>query len=200
MVSLELFLGLLVAAVLVVIAAARLRLPYTIGLVLLGLGIGIVAPRAGFAGLTASGSAFFSPTLFFDILLPPIVFEAALQVNVPLLRRRVGLVLYLVVVGVVFTTVFTGLVVGYLAGLPLLAALLLAAILSPTDPVSVIDLFRRWKVPDELSTVIESESLLNDAVGVMIFVVLLGVASSGAFDANAVSLQFVWLTTGGIGI
>src|SRR5215469_9632510 len=117
MVSVELFLGLLVAAVIVVIISARLRLPYTIGLVLLGLGLGVLADRTGLTRLPTSVTGLFSPSLFFVILLPPNIFEAALHVNVRLLQRRIGLVLFLVVVGVGFTTVFTGLVVGYFAGL-----------------------------------------------------------------------------------
>ncbi|HTT35988.1 MAG TPA: sodium:proton antiporter [Thermoplasmata archaeon] len=200
MVSIELFLGLLLTAIVVVVVAGRLRIPYTIGLVVLGLLLGIAATVSGRGWIPSSVSGLFSPSLFFDILLPPIIFEAALNVRFVHLRRHLGLVLFLVSVGVVFTTVFTGLVVGYLAGLPILAALLLGAILSPTDPIAVVDLFRRLKVPEELSTIVQSESLLNDAVGVMLFVVLLGFATTGTADLGVASIQFVWLTLGGIAV
>jgi len=198
MLSLELFLALLLAAIVVVVLSARLRFAYTIALVLLGFGTGIIANLTGFIAIPGSVSELFSPNLFFDILLPPIVFEAAIHVNVRLLRRRLTLVLFLVIVGVVFTTIFAGVVVGYLTALPLVAALLLAAILSPTDPVAVVDLFRRLRVPEELSTIVESEALLNDAAGVILFIVLLGVASSTASTLSGDILQFGWLAIGGV--
>src|SRR5580692_4967645 len=136
------FLILIVLAVLVVIVAGRLRFPYTIALV-----------RLGFTTLPVSLASLLTPTFFFDILLPPIIFEAAIHIDARILRRRLGIVLFLVFVGVLFTTLFTGLLIAYLFALPLLAGLLLASILSPTDPVAVIDLFRRLDVPAELSTI-----------------------------------------------
>ena len=141
------FLILIVLAVLVVVVAGRLRFRYTIALVGLGFLLGLVVVRFGYSSLPPSLAALLTPPFFFDILLPPIVFEAAIHIDYRLLRGRLGLVLFLVVGGVLFTTLFTGLLVTYLFAIPILAALLLAAILSPTDPVAVIDLFRRLDVP-----------------------------------------------------
>lgn len=191
---------LLVLAVGVVIAARRMRIPYTVALVLLGFAIGVVGAVTGYNPLAASVRSLLAPDLFFDLLLPPIIFEAALHVNYRLLRRRAGLVLFLVLVGVIFTTLFTGLLVARLTFLPLTAALLLAAILSPTDPIALVDLFRRLRVPEELATIVESESLLNDAVGVILFVVLLQILTSSAPSPVGVVAQFGVLTLGGIGI
>ena len=189
---------LLVLAVIVVIASARLRFPYTAALVLLGIGIGIVTTQVPFFGVRSAAQSLFSPTLFFDLLLPPIVFEAAIHINFRLFRHRTPLILFLVFVGVLFITAFTGLVVSWIAGLPLLFAFLLAAILSPTDPIAVVELFRRLRVPSELATIVESESLLNDAVGVVTFVVVLGLIGSGTFDPLGTGLEFAWMVTGGI--
>jgi CPA1 family monovalent cation:H+ antiporter len=191
------FLGLLLAALVVAVLAGRARVPYTVALVLLGLGVGLLSGRAPLPDLGPTVHALFAPGLFFDLLLPPIVFEAALHVDFALLRRRAPMVLFLVFVGVIFTTLFVGYVLGALAALPLVAALLVAAILSPTDPIAVVDLFRRLKVPAELSTIVESESLLNDAVGVIVFVVLLGVIGDTSISALGVALRFFWLVLGG---
>lgn len=200
MVDITPLLALLVLAVLVVIGARRLRVPYTIALVALGFAIGIFGTVTGFHPLTSSVESLLTPGLFFNLILPPIIFEAAVQVNYRLLRRRASLILFLVFVGVLFTTVFTGVLVAYLTVLPIAAALLLAAILSPTDPIAIVDLFRRLHVPEELATIVESESLLNDAIGVILFVVLLQVLTTGSADATGALIQFGQLTVGGIGI
>jgi monovalent cation:H+ antiporter, CPA1 family len=189
---------LLVLAVGVVIAARHLRIAYTVALVLLGFGIGIFGEITGYSPLSASVHTLLAPGLFFNLLLPPIIFEAALHVNYRLLRRRAGLVLFLVFVGVIFTTLFTGALVARFTFLPLTAALLLAAILSPTDPIAIVDLFRRLRVPEELATIVESESLLNDAVGVILFVVILQILTTGSASPLAIAAQFGLLTLGGI--
>lgn len=196
----EPILFLLLVAVVVVIVAERLRFPYTAALVVLGVALGFLVAPGGPLRFLAAGSAVFSPDLFFVLLLPPIVFEAGLHINFPMLRRRAGMVVFLVLFGVLFTTIFTGLLVSWVVGIPLLFALLLAAILSPTDPVAVVDLFRRLKVPAELSTIVESESLLNDSVGVITFVVLLGVVGGGTWSALRIGTDFLWLTFGGAAV
>lgn len=200
MVDLTPLIVLVLIAVIVVIAARRLRVPYTIALVFLGFGIGILGAVTGFAPFQTSVRTLFTPNLFFDLLLPPIVFEAALNVRYRLLARQAGLILFLAFLGVLFITLFTGVLVAYLTALPLTAALLLAAILSPTDPIAIVDLFRHLKVPEGLATIVESESLLNDAVGVILFVVLLGLIATGSTSPIAAAAQFGWLTIGGIAV
>lgn len=200
MVAVTPFLVLLVLAIGVVLVSRWLRTPYTVALVLLGFALGVFGNQFGYAPLNASVRALLAPGLFFNLILPPIIFEAALHVNFRLLRRRAGLILSLAFAGVVFTTVLTGLLVASLTTLSLVAALLLAAILSPTDPIAVVDLFRRLRVPAELSTIVESESLLNDAVGVVLFLVLLQVATNGMFSPGGAVIQLGVLLLGGLGI
>lgn len=200
MVDLTPFIVLVLIAVLVVIGARRLRIPYTIALVFLGFGIGILGAFTGFDPFGPSVRTLFTPNLFFDLLLPPIVFEAALNVRYQLLARQAGLILFLAFLGVLFITFFTGALVAYLTALPITAALLLAAILSPTDPIAIVDLFRHLKVPEGLATIVEGESLLNDAVGVILFVVLLGLIATGASSPVAAAAQFGWLTAGGVAV
>ncbi len=200
MVSLTPFIVLVLIAVVVVIGARRLRVPYTVALVFLGFAIGIFGAETGFAPLKVSAQTLLAPGLFFTLILPPIIFEAALNINLRLLLRRAGLILFLAFLGVVFITLFTGSLVGYLTGLPIAAALLLAAILSPTDPIAIVDLFRRLKVPAGLATIVESEALLNDAVGVTLFVVLLSVLTSGHANPVAATAQFAYLVAGGLAV
>jgi monovalent cation:H+ antiporter, CPA1 family len=193
-------LALLLAAIVLVVVATRLRFPYTIALVGFGILLGWLAVHTPFPDLTSTARSLFTPTLFFDLLLPPIVFEAAIHVDFRLLRKRAPLILSLVLVGVVFTTIFTGYLVSLVAAIPIGAALLLAAILSPTDPLAVVDLSRQLPIPDELSTIVESESLLNDGTGVVLFVLILGILSTGHFSAGGAVLQFLWLAGGGLAI
>lgn len=198
MVAITPLLVLLVVAALIVLIAKQLRVPYTVALLLLGLGIGLAGSVVGFTPLESAVRELLSPGLFFDLILPPIIFEAALHVKFPLLRRRAGLILSLAFLGVIFTTLFTGTLVAYVTALPIAAAFLLAAILSPTDPIAIVDLFRRLRVPEELSTIVESEALLNDAAGVILFVVLLQLIRTGTTDPLFAAGQFAFLTLGGV--
>lgn len=191
---------LVLLAVLVVLGARRLRIPYTIALVILGFGIGVFGSETGFEPLRSSTEALLAPGLFFNLLLPPIIFEAALHVNFRMLLRRSALILFLAFLGVVFITFFTGVLVATLVAVPIAVALLLAAILSPTDPIAIVDLFRRLHVPEGLATVVESESLLNDAVGVTLFVVMLQVVTTGTSNPLYAASQFAVLTAGGVAV
>lgn len=189
---------LLLVTVIVVIVARRLRVAYTVALVVLGFVFGLLEGSTGFTPLAASVRWLLTPGLFFELLLPPIIFEAALHIDFRRLRSRAGVVLFLVFAGVILTTLITGVVVAYLTLLPLTAALLLAAILSPTDPIAIVDLFRRLRVPADLATIVESESLLNDAIGVILFVVLLQIITTGGASPLGAVAQFGVLTLGGI--
>ncbi|MGB6442439.1 MAG: cation:proton antiporter, partial [Thermoplasmata archaeon] len=191
---------LLVVAVAVVVVSSRLRFPYTAALVLLGITIGFIGQEVPLLGLAHEGASLFSPQLFFYVLLPPIIFEAGLHIDFRLLRARAPFILFLVFVGVLVTILLTGITLVWLVGLPVLAALLLAAIVSPTDPIAVVDLLRRFRIPPELATITESESLLNDAVGVIAFVVIIGVIGSGAWSVVSSGEEFAWLIIGGVAV
>jgi len=141
----------------------------------------------------------FSTETFFGILLPPLIYEAALHVNFALLRSRVWMILAFAFLGVVVSTLVTGLLVNISTAIPLASALLVGAILSPTDPVAVVDLFKRVHVPAQLSTIIESESLLNDAVGIVAFTTILQVLNQGNFEIASVVSSFAILVLLGLG-
>jgi CPA1 family monovalent cation:H+ antiporter len=191
---------LLLAAIALVIVAQRLRLPYPIILVAFGVGLGVLVELTPGLGLPGAAESFLTPSFFFDFLLPPIVFEAALHLDFRHLRKRLPMVLYLALIGVVFTTLFTAGIVAEVGALSIGAALVLAAILAPTDPVVVTGLFRRLRAPKELRTIVESESLFNDAVGVTLFLVFLTLVQTGNLAWGVGLVQFAWQVGGGLAI
>src|SRR5262249_3662260 len=147
------------------IFAQRLRFPYTLALVLVGL---------LFGSLGFLPSVPLSPDLVLFIFIPALLFEGAWNVDARTLREEWLPVLLLAVPGLVLSIVVVALVLARGAGLPWLIALLLGAILSPTDPIAVLALFRQLGMPTRLRTLVEGESLFNDGVGASAYVIVLG--------------------------
>lgn len=200
MITLTPYLLLLLAAIVVVIISTKLRVPYTLALVVFGVALGVFAAYTNRQDIYQGANSLLTPNLFFYILLPPIIFEAALHVNYRALRSRAPLILFLIFFGVIFTAFFAGVLVSELLGISLGIALLMSSILSPTDPIAVIDLLHRLKVPTELSTIVESESLLNDATGVILFLVILQYLAVGTISPIRSILDFVWLAGAGVAV
>jgi len=150
----DLVLFLLVALV-VNLLSGKLRIPYTLGLVIVGLGIGLIglAPEAQ-----------LSPELVLFVFLPALLFEGAWNVKLSLLRENWRAIFFLAGPGLLLSLVIIAAALHFLDQLDWATALLLAAILSPTDPVAVLGLFRRLHVNERLSNIIEGESLFNDGV------------------------------------
>ncbi|WP_375382045.1 cation:proton antiporter [uncultured Sphingomonas sp.] len=187
--------GLFLAAILVAIGAQRLRLPYSIGLVVAGLGIALVAPGTA-PPLTRD--------LIYFILLPPLVFEAAIQIPWRPLRRELPLLLALVTLGVAVASGVVAAGMHYWAGWSWIGAGLFGVLISATDPVSVIAAFKQWRVEPRLHLLVEAESLLNDGVAAVGFAVLTGIAVAGAgagdVSLGAIGWQLLYTSVGGIGI
>lgn len=156
--------GLLVIAILVAIAARRLRLPYTVGLVVTGIGLALAHVPLG-AALTHD--------IVFDVILPPLLFEAAIAIHWHDFRRDAEPILILSVAGVVIAagTVAAGMV--WLLGWAIAPALVFGVLTAATDPVAVIALFKDNGVTGRLRLLVESESLLNDGVAAVLFAVAL---------------------------
>jgi CPA1 family monovalent cation:H+ antiporter len=184
---------LLGVAMLVAIVARRLRLPYTVGLVLAGLGLALT--RVDF-GVTLTHDVIF------DVILPALLFEAALSIRWSELKRDLAPVLALSTLGVALgaATVAAGL--KFLLGWPIGPALAFGALIAATDPIAVIALLRESGVKGRLKLVIESESLLNDGVAALLFSLVLG-AFYGAGDpptALDVAAQALLIAGGGAAI
>jgi CPA1 family monovalent cation:H+ antiporter len=158
------FVGLLGFALVVGLLAERVRIPAAVALVVIGALVGVIKP------FTLPFS--FGPTLLF-VFLPPLIFEAAWNLSPAALRTMARPILTLAIPGVLITSLVIAGVIVATGALPFDLAFLLGAILSATDPVAVIAVFRRLRVPVELATLVEGESLLNDGVAIALFSVAL---------------------------
>ena len=173
-------------------AAARfLRIPYTIALVLAGLCIGILHRPP----------PFFIPSIVLAVFLPPLLFAAAWEIDLRLLRRRWLPIALLATIGVGIGVAVTYAVLATGAGIAGAIALTFGAIIGATDPVAVIALFRELAVDRDLTTIVEGESLFNDGVAVVLVRSLSAGVVAGAttitVDPSSVAVQAVILTAGG---
>ena len=184
----EIIVILLLIASVVAILARRLRLPYTVGLVLIGLILSLLSPTA----------IKISPQIILALLVPPLVFEAAFHLNLDHLRRDFWLIVLFALPGVILTTLLVGGVVAAGTGLAIQIAMVFGALVSATDPVAVVALFRRLGVPRRLQVLLEGESLFNDGTAIVMFNLMLAVALAGRFSVTDSLRQF--LTVGGGGV
>lgn len=146
---------LLLIALAVILLTRRLAIPYTLGLVVAGLLLGF---------LHLIPDAALTPDLVLFVFLPPLLFEGAWSVKFALLKENWRVIFFLAGPGLLLSLVIIAGILRVGEGLDWLTALLLAAILSPTDPVAVLGLFRQLHVNARLATIIEGESLFNDGV------------------------------------
>src|SRR4030095_1760241 len=128
---------------------------------------------------------------------------AAVQLNLPLLGRNLYPILLLAIPGLILSTVIIGGIVGALTPLSWSTAMLFGSLISATDPVAVIALFKHLRVPDRLSLLVEGESLFNDATAIVLFGLVLstiGSAAAGPPVAVKGTVTFVVVSLGGLGV
>ncbi len=172
------------------VVAERLRFPFPILLVIAGLGIGL-SP-----GLPEMG---LDPQLVLMIFLPPLLYTAAW--NFPWEDFRAHLLpIFVLAVGLVFATIVC---VAYAAhwlipGMTLATGYVLGAIISPPDAVAATAVLKKLRMPRRLSTVLEGESLVNDSSGLVAYQFAVAAVVTGSFSLRAASLDFVWMSLGGI--
>src|SRR3954447_783197 len=179
---------LLLIACLIAMLCRRLGLPYIVGLVVAGFAVALL-PNAPELPL--------SRELIFNVLLPPLVFEAALQLEWKRFRDELPLTLALAFAGVAIAGAVVAAGMHYAAGWSWIGAALFGMLIAATDPVSVIAAFRELRCAPRVSMVVESESLLNDGIAAVGFAVLLAVASGSSPDPMSVVPQFLWSLGGG---
>ena len=186
----ELVLGLLVVAVALGYVARRIGVAYPILLLLGGLVLGY---------LPGLPSIELEPDLVFLLLLPPILFGAGYSTPIRDFKANARPIALLAVGLVLFTTLVVGLVA--LAVMPFLvpaAAFSLGAIVAPPDAVAATAIFRRLGVPPRIVTILEGESLVNDATAIILYRFAVAAAMTGLFSAAEAGLAFVFVAAGGI--
>ena len=182
---------LLLVACLIAILTRRLGLPYIVGLLVAGFLIAL---------LPNSPELPLSRELMFNVLLPPLVFEGALQLDWRRFRRELPLTLTLAFAGVAIAAVLVALGMHAIMGWSLIGAALFAVLISATDPVSVIASFRETGCDRRVSMVVESESLLNDGVAAVGFAVCLSIASGASPNVVSIVPAFLWTLAGGAAV
>jgi len=191
--SIELVLAMLLA---VVASGYLVRvLPLALPLPLVQIGLG-----AGIAGVLNHGVTL-EPKTFFLLFLPPLLFLDGWRIPKDGLLRDRGQILELALGLVVFTVVGAGFLIHWMIPtMPLAVAFALAAVVSPTDPVAVSSIAARVSIPKRLMHILEGESLLNDATGLVCFQFAVAAAVTGVFSLASASMTFLWLAVVGVGI
>ncbi len=188
---------LLALAVLLAMLARRLRLPVTVVLVIVGFLANWAAAPLGFEDPLGDlhGEEFEEIVVF--LFLPALIFAAALALNTRAFFRNLGPILVLAVVALMVSAALVGIALNLVLGTPLVAALLFGALISATDPVAVVAVFRQVGVPRRLLTLVEGESMLNDGVAIVMFQILVVAALGGAIRPQQGVIDFVRVFFGG---
>lgn len=154
-----------------------MRIPYTIGLVIIGYVLSaFIFPN--FSVFSPLEGIVPGPEILLYIFLPPLIFESAINVNTRLLGRYLFPVLTLATVGVLISTCIIGYILSWVLAIPLFYMLLFGALISATDPAAVISIFKEIGVPRRLHILVEGESLLNDAAAIVAFQMFLTLIST----------------------
>jgi len=185
-----LIIELLLIASLVAIVVQRIRLPYTVALILVGLAL----------TLQDVVRVELTEELILALFLPPLLFEAAFHIEFRNLRENLLPILVMAIPGVILSTFIVGGIISVGTSLALPVALVFGALIAATDPVAVIAIFRTIGAPKKLATIVEGESLFNDGTAVVLFNIILGVALTGHFSLAEGLWDFVRVSAGGLAI
>ncbi len=190
--------SLLGIAVLAAAICRRIPVPFTALLVLLGIGLGWLGQH--WQPLHILQELRLSPDLVFFVFLPALIFESGYSLDSRQLLKDITPVLMLAVPALLLSTALIGLGLWGILGMQPAHALLFGALISATDPIAVIALFKELGAPLRLNVLVEGESLFNDATALVAFKVILAMVVAGSLqwqDAGSASLEFVWVFVGG---
>ena len=181
---------LLAVAAAMAIVVKRIKVPYTVALVLVGL---------AFAFFPNFVDLDFSPELILGLLIPPLLFEATLHLPWPKLKADLFPILMFAIGGTMLGTFAVGWIIWAIVGVPWLAAVAFGALISATDPVAVIAFFKSLGVTKRLSVLVEGESLFNDAVAFVAFTLAVNAAKPDeSFGIGAAIGDFIIVGGGGL--
>jgi len=162
----EFLILLLIVTLIVALLSRRLRVPYTLLLVIVGLVVGL---------LPFLPNVHIDPNLILYVFIPALLFEGAWNAEIDRLKADWLPIVLLAIPGLVLSLLVVAVALHWGIGLSWLLALLVAAIVSPTDPVAVIALFQQLGVPDRLRSLVEGESIFNDGTGSAAYELVLAV-------------------------
>ncbi len=191
--TITIILILLLAVVVSGVVSRMLPLPVPRPLVQIALG--------GVIGLAANWRVTLDPEIFFLLFLPPLLFLDGWRIPREELFKDGKTVLELALGLVVFTVLGMGLIINWMIpAMPLPVAFALAAVISPTDPIAVSAIAQRVPIPKRMMHILEGESLLNDASGLVCLRFAVAAALTGVFSIGDAALNFLWVALGGIAI
>lgn len=183
------YIFLFVVATAVAIAVRHLKVPYTVALVATGLALGL---------LHAFKAPHLTKDLLFNIFLPGLLFEASFHIEFKQFRRNSLAISSLALPGVAVAIALTAVVLTPVANLLHLAqsftwkhALVFGALISATDPIAVIAVFKDLGVPKRLAMLLDGESLLNDGTAIVFFTVSLALVSGTVVTAGGLAFDFI---------
>jgi len=211
--SIELLItGFLIIILVASLISIRSKLPYTIALVFIGialvflsnsfiLGYGVVGSTLSqIRSYTLSLGTSEGGGLFVGLVVPPLIFEAMIHIKSKDLKSVLRPTFALSTIGVVIATLVVGLLLWVVVGLPIYISFLFAAIISPTDTATVLEIFRRIRVPSKLAALLETEAAFNDATGILIFTIVLASITSSKLPLLNAAGSFIYLFGGGVAI
>jgi CPA1 family monovalent cation:H+ antiporter len=192
---------LLFVAAISAIVTRKISFPYTVGLVVVGMLLGLAASEISW--LAPMQEIELSREIILFVILPTLLFDAAINVHAKVLLKSIAPILVLATIGLLISTAIVGVGMGQFSPLPLGVALLFGALISATDPVAVIALFRELGVNEQLSTLVDGESLFNDATAIVVFNLILAIVltsggSLGEYPIAAAVGNFLLVFFGGL--
>lgn len=174
--------GFLMLGVVMAALFRKIPIPYTVMLVLLGAFL--QWPRDNIALFESLHQFSLTPDIILFVFLPALVFEAGLGIPARQLRKDIAAILMLAIPALFISSFLIAFGLSSIAGLPFIVALLFGALISATDPVAVIGLFKELGAPRRLTVLVEGESLFNDATAIVLFNLVLGIALLGEFEIS----------------
>lgn len=187
----NLFLALVVVASITAIVVRFVKVPYTVALVVAGL---IVSSLSGL-------KAEMTPDLVLIVFLPALLFEASWNVDIKAFQKDWMPITLMATAGVVVSILLSGGLLYFFGGFDIKLAMVFAAMISATDPVSVVSMFRKLGVSKRLTMLMEGESLLNDGTAVVAFkLASTMVLTSAAFSVGNTAYDFLFNVAGGLAL
>ncbi|BCG62709.1 MAG: monovalent cation:H+ antiporter, CPA1 family [Methyloprofundus sp.] len=193
--------GVLMLSMILASVCRHLPIPYTVLLVILGLLVNFFANDMPVLALHHFSQFHLTPELVLFIFLPALIFESALSLDARALLKNLAPILVLAIIGMLVSATLVGIGMWWSIQLQVVVALLFGSLISATDPVAVVALFKELGVAKRLSVLVEGESLMNDATAIVLFNILLLLITENHFslaNGGEAIAQFIKVFLGGV--